>query len=47
MAFLKESISISSFLVIVTPFFDCQRFVEQLKDAGYDDGQELVDLFEK
>ena len=22
-------------------------FVEQLKDAGYDDGQELVDLFEK
>ena len=22
-------------------------FVEQLKDAGYDDGQELVDLFAK
>lgn len=22
-------------------------FVEQLKDAGYKDGQELVDLFEK
>ena len=41
----KEDMDIDSFKKAVEGVDEW--FVEQLKDAGYDDGQELVDLFEK
>ena len=41
----KEDMDIDSFKEAVDGVDEW--FVEQLKDAGYDDGQELVDLFEK
>ncbi|NSC71623.1 DctP family TRAP transporter solute-binding subunit, partial [Blautia obeum] len=41
----KEDMDIDSFKKAVDGVDEW--FVEQLKDAGYDDGQELVDLFEK
>ena len=41
----KEDMDIDSFKKTVEGVDEW--FVEQLKDAGYDDGQELVDLFEK
>ena len=42
---VKEDMDIDSFKKAVEGVDEW--FVEQLKDAGYDDGQELVDLFEK
>ena len=41
----KEDMDIDSFKKAVEGVDEW--FVEQLKDAGYDDGQKLVDLFEK
>ncbi len=41
----KEDMDIDSFKEAVDGVDEW--FIEQLKDAGYDDGQELVDLFEK
>ena len=41
----KEDMDIDSFKKAVEGVDEW--FVEQLKDAGYDDGQELIDLFEK
>ena len=41
----KDDMDINSFKEAVDGVDEW--FVEQLKDAGYDDGQELVDLFEK